>query len=332
MTTNERFEGLSDSDLLDATQRLATAARTSTAALVGALAELDVRRLYLGLGYSSLFAYCTERLHLTVGEAFNRIETARAVRRFPALLLHLTAGSLSLTAVRLLAPHLTVTTYDSVVTSAAFLGTRAVERLVAHLRPQPPVPSVVRRLPTPAVIKERTAHEAATAARPAQRPIVKPLSDAHYKVQVTFSTEAHGKLRRAQDMLRHQIPNGDPALVLERGLDALLEALMKQKAAQTDRPRATRPANGNSRHIPASVRRDVWKRDNGRCVFERNDGQRCSETGFIEYHHIVPFARGGAATVENIQLRCRAHNAYEAERDFGLFVSEDRPGVEARPA
>ena len=350
MTTIESFEQLSDTSLLTEAERLAAATRTSTADLVAALAVLDRRRLFLGLGYSSLFVYCTSRLHLTEGEAFNRIEAARAVRRFPTLLSHLSAGSLSLTAVRLLAPHLTTGNYDSVVKAAAFQGTRAVEKLVAHLRPQPPVPSVVRKLPTPAVAAEpvppglslvagmpAASQAQVTPAPPpapvSHRPVVKPLSAAHYKVQVTFSTDAHEKLRRAQSLLRHQIPNGDPALILERGLDALLERLMKQKAAQTDRPRrACRPSREHSRHIPAPVKREVWKRDGARCVFEGPDGRRCAEDDFLEFHHVVPYARGGKATTENLELRCRAHNAFEAERDFGLFVREDRPGYDARPA
>jgi len=31
----------------------------------------------------------------------------------------------------------------------------------------------------------------------------------------------------------------------------------------------------------------------------------------------VPFAAGGKATMGNIELRCRAHNAYEASVFFG---------------
>ena len=46
--------------------------------------------------------------------------------------------------------------------------------------------------------------------------------------------------------------------------------------------------------------------------------------GSIWCHHCVPFADGGAATVENIELRCRAHNAYEAELFFGVEVSRER--------
>jgi hypothetical protein len=44
---------------------------------------------------------------------------------------------------------------------------------------------------------------------------------------------------------------------------------------------------------------------------------RCGEQAFLEFHHVKPFAAGGAATDANIELRCRAHNAYEAALFFG---------------
>jgi hypothetical protein len=34
----------------------------------------------------------------------------------------------------------------------------------------------------------------------------------------------------------------------------------------------------------------------------------------------MPYARGGSTTVDNLELRCAAHNHYEAEQCFGLFV------------
>ena len=64
------------------------------------------------------------------------------------------------------------------------------------------------------------------------------------------------------------------------------------------------------------VKRAVWQRDGGRCAFSGTRG-RCVETGFLEFHHVVPFADGGETTSSNIELRCRAHNAYEAEQWFG---------------
>jgi 5-methylcytosine-specific restriction endonuclease McrA len=72
----------------------------------------------------------------------------------------------------------------------------------------------------------------------------------------------------------------------------------------------------NTRHIPAAVKREVWRRDQGRCAFISGT-RRCTETAFLEFHHVVPYADGGAATVRNIELRCRAHNQYEAVLLFG---------------
>ena len=67
--------------------------------------------------------------------------------------------------------------------------------------------------------------------------------------------------------------------------------------------------------------REVWRRDDGRCAFVGTDG-RCTERGFLEFHHVRPYAAGGAATVANIQLRCRAHNGYEASLFFGREAPE----------
>jgi len=53
-------------------------------------------------------------------------------------------------------------------------------------------------------------------------------------------------------------------------------------------------------------------------------GKRCDERGFLEYDHEIPVARGGKATVENIRLRCRAHNQFEAERAFGAEFMDDK--------
>lgn len=72
-----------------------------------------------------------------------------------------------------------------------------------------------------------------------------------------------------------------------------------------------------TRSIPAAVRRAVRERDGERCAFVAPDGRRCAATTRLEFHHVVPWARGGPATLANMELRCRAHNQYQAVRDFG---------------
>jgi len=125
-----------------------------------------------------------------------------------------------------------------------------------------------------------------------------------------------------QDLLRHVVPDGDLGLIIERALVVLLQDLERQKLAHTTRPRETTRVSSGSRHVPRAVRREVWRRDEGRCAFVGRAG-RCEERGFLELHHVIPFAENGPATVDNIELRCRAHNAYEASLHFAAPPEED---------
>jgi len=330
MTTNARdFEIVSDRDLLAMVHQFASDERRATARLIASLAELDARRLYLGQGCSSLFTYCTQVLHLSEHAAYLRIEAARAARTYPVLLEQLDTGEITLTAVSLLAPHLTPDNHQQLVEAARYKSKREVEQLVATVRPQPPVASAIRKLPQPVRQAMSDVTPAATIAAssasdegpvrtvPATKPaILKPLDAERYKVQFTVNRDTFERLQRVQDLMRHVCPDGDVAIVFERALTFLLEHLERTKLARVSQPRPATRAASRSRHIPADVRRAVWTRDGGQCAFVGECG-RCTERGLLEFHHVVPFADAGVATVENIQLRCRAHNQYESVQWFG---------------
>ncbi len=136
----------------------------------------------------------------------------------------------------------------------------------------------------------------------------------------TASAALHDKLRQAQDLLRHQIPDGDVADVIERALDILIKQRLATKCAQTNSPRHSQQvstkAEPSSRHIPNAIRRQVVERCGMRCTFKSATGRRCSETGLLEFHHIKPFALGGDHSAENLTLLCRSHNAYFCDQDF----------------
>ena len=137
-------------------------------------------------------------------------------------------------------------------------------------------------------------------------------------MQFTVSKETHDKLRRVQDLLCREVPDGDPAVIFDRALDLLLGEVERKKIAATAKPGRSRGTKEGSRDIPAHVRRAVWKRDEGRCAFVGRHG-RCKERRYLEWHHVLPHGHQGPATVENISLRCRAHNVYESELVFGPF-------------
>jgi 5-methylcytosine-specific restriction endonuclease McrA len=313
---------LSDRELLSQVELLAKREREAMVALIAHLAVLEERELYLGEGCSSLFTYCTQVLHLAEYAAINRMEAARAARRYPIILEMLADGSLTLATVRLLVPELTPANHRKLLEAARHQSKRNVEKLVARRRPLTPVPSIVRQLPTrtaslvfkPAPTTDATGDQAIPPAeavleiRPPARPVVVPLSPKRFKIQFTATEETHDLLRRAQDLLRHQIPSGDVGEVMAKALKVLVRELEKEKIAATDRPRNSPVTGARSRHIPAVVKRQVWKRTGCQCAFVAHNGRRCTEHGFLEFHHVGPYAEGGKATVDNIQLRCRAHN------------------------
>ena len=331
MTHDLTLQHLSDPALLAAITRAAADERHATAHLVALLSEVDARKLYLGQGCSSLFTYCTQVLHLSEHAAYGRIQAARAARQYPLVLERLMGGELTLTAIGLLRQHLTSENHRDVLDAARHRSKREVELLVASLSPQPPVPNTIRQLPRPAASAPPSplVDAPSPAAPPAapdpfrtttlprrSKPVVAPLAPDRYKLQVTLSGEAHARLRRVQDLMRHQVPDGDLGAIVERAIAALLDQLQRTKLAATPRPRALAGSHSVSRHVAAAVRREVWRRDEGRCAFVGERG-RCRETACLEFHHVKPFARGGATTAANLELRCRSHNAYEATLVFG---------------
>ena len=168
-----------------------------------------------------------------------------------------------------------------------------------------------------------------TAARPSGR--TEPLGAKRYGVHFTATEQLHDKLLEAQALLSHTQDGSDLAGVVERALDELLKTLRKRKYAETDAPRQskgqTSDGSPNNRlPIPAAVRRAVHERDGGRCSFVAEDGHRCDSTRLLEFHHIVPVGKGGATTLENVTLHCRAHNLFAAQIDFGLETMQQRVG------
>src|SRR3954464_13801149 len=346
------LQSASNRDLLSATRDLACRATAVEADLLLHLGELDHRRLYRDHACPSTFSFCLRELGFSEDAAYRRIVVARAARRFPALIDSLRSGKVHLAGLRLLVPHLTSENVSDLLAQSARKSKRAIEHLLARLFPKPAVPATFRKVPareseaaspTPCLPPEQTlgssppsaipihATAISTAQRtlasavpalPPERPhaLIAPLSEDTYKVQFTASRAMHDKFRRAQALLRHRIPDGDPSAVLEKALDVLIERVEKERFALVESPRppkAEDPTHPATRSIPAWIRRAVFKRDEGRCTFVDARGQQCRETGFLEYDHVRGFARHPVHRVEDIRLRCRAHNHHAADQMYG---------------
>jgi hypothetical protein len=306
--------------------------RASTAHLLAHVAEFDARKLYRPAAHPSMYSYCVGVLHFSEDAAYKRIQAARAARKFPALFEAVADGRLHLTALVLMAPRLTPENVTGLVAAASHKTKAALELLLAVRFPRqdlperiqalPPAPPVAQLVPEPVGVTSSAARQPASVEpqgavshqlvpEPVAQVLpakVTPLSPQRFAMQLTIGQGTYDKLRQAQALLGHQILSRDVAQVLDLALDSLIADLQKRKFAATRRPRERQRSSTSARHVPAKVKRAVWKRDRGQCTFSSDSGQRCPERTGLEFDHVDPVARGGQATVEGIRLRCRAHN------------------------
>jgi len=330
---------LSDAALMRELPRLAAAERTSTAALLAALAEADTRGAFASMGYPSMHAYRVRELKLAPDVADKRIQAARAVREFPALLAAVEDGRLTITTLLLLAPQAKVDSLDELIAAAAGRTKRDVTAILAHRiatsgaaaasalaadvtersakpDPDPVAPSNASEPGEATVPLSALVSGAGAAATPV--PVRFPL---HLAVTQAF----RDKLAYARDLLAHAVPAGDAAEVLERALDSVIEKIEKRRFGVGARSRPARRTRGtNERAIPLAVRREVFRRDGGLCTFVGENGHRCESSHRLQFDHIVPVARGGQTTASNLRLRCHTHNRVEAERAFGKAFMQAR--------
>ena len=230
---------------------------TATAVVLDHVAEFDARKLYRSAGYSSMFAYCVETLHRSEDAIYRRIQAARAANRFPTIFGMVADGRLHLSAVCMLAPHLTEETAGDLLAAATHKSKAQIEQMLAERFPRPDVPTLVQALtvaPMPAAAELAPGQVQAPFVPPRQedRARVKPLAPQRFAVQFTMGQSAHDKLTYVQELLGHQVPSGDLAQVFERALDALIPVLEKRKFAATATPRPSRPrSRTNERHVPS---------------------------------------------------------------------------------
>ncbi len=327
--------------------------RALTAELLAYLGEVGARGRHLKFGYSSLYDYCTKRFGMSEDVAKKRIRLARLARRHPALLGHVADGRIGLTALLMMSPVLFAAKPgegDALLAEASGKTNDEIARLLVARAPKPNTPTSIEALatndtapapaPTPAAPTlfseeigaarppvpsssreagqstgpESRAPHAAPSAAP--RTHFAPLAPARFEFRTTLDEQTVAELREAAELLSHVIPNGDLGLVLARLVRVGLQQTRKQRQAETDRPRASRTAERTA-GIPESVVRQVYARDKGVCTFRGEDGHVCGSRWQVEIDHVVPRAKGGESTLDNLRLLCRAYNQHEAERVFG---------------
>ena len=154
---------------------------------------------------------------------------------------------------------------------------------------------------------------------PPRRLEIEPLTATESRLHITVSRSFLRKLEDARLALSHSMPGADAEALLSAGLDLLLARDAKNKAL-VEKPRSAPAELAGSPylvHVPAAVRREVWKRDGGRCQWNLDSGGVCGSQLRAELDHIIPVALGGTSVIGNLRVLCASHNKWAAREKLG---------------
>ena len=144
---------------------------------------------------------------------------------------------------------------------------------------------------------------------------VEPLTANESRIHMTVSAQFLTKLEAARRGQGHVHPGATKEQVIEAALNLLLEKQASRRAEVKRPQKKPRPAKPD--HVTATVKREVWARDGGKCQWKLDSGGVCGSTTRLEIDHVVPRGKGGASTVSNCRILCKAHNLEAARQVYG---------------
>jgi 5-methylcytosine-specific restriction endonuclease McrA len=275
-----------------------------------ALSEFDRAGAFRKLGYANVFDYLLRELKLSRGAAHYRKVAARLVARFPEVAEPLRDGRLCLSSLVPLAKVMTEANRAEVLPRFFHCSKQEAMQVAVEIVPAAVIPRKtvvteirppVKSMTSPVHPGELSAPEpAAVPARDPARTVVEPLTSTMSRLHLTVSRVFVGKLRKARAGQSHVQHGAEDEQVLEAALDLLLAHQEKRRAS-----------------VPPKVKREVRRRDEGKCQWALDGGGVCGSTTRLEIDHVVPRGRGGASTVENCRVLCDVHNGEAARQVYG---------------
>src|SRR5262245_37966680 len=250
---------LSAHDLLTQLRQSLGSERTALADFLVALAELDRRRLYVELGWSSAWDFCCRALGLSETATHYRLAAARQIQKQPELVDQIRSGRLCITTLAKLSRVMTDENRAALVAEASGKPTRQVEQMVARLAPKPVPRDVIRRTDAPVSPQAQT----------------QVLTETHLRKHLTVDVEFETLLAQARDALSHAMPGASEVDILKEGLRRIVREAARRKGLTT-KPRTKPPIEpAETCDIPWAVKREAWQRDQGCCNWPPADVDMC---------------------------------------------------------
>jgi hypothetical protein len=276
---------LTDETLLTDTKNLVQKEKDLLVHILHHLGEIETRKLFSDLKFSSLFEYSVKHLGYSESQAQRRISSMRLMKQIPSLEKSVESGSLTLSNMAMAQTVFRQNGIKNIESKLKLLdqlknkSSREAEKIVAIQFPQ--------------TIRE----------------FVKPISEDRNQMQIVISDQLNEKLLKVKAL--HSNTFSDTA--------KLLEYLCDQELAKQDPPSAPQVnlRQSQSRYVAKSVKQFARQRDQGK-------SKNCGTNWSLQFDHIHPISMGGITSAENLRLLCRNCNQRAALEKLGFNYSSSR--------
>ena len=321
---------LSDKVLLWQMEYLSKHERVITVLVLRHLREIETRRLFIELGFSSMHIYCIKHLKYSEGQTQRRLSSARLMTELPEIEENIKAGDLNVTNL------------------AKFQSFAKSEKAVDHTLSRDEKLDLLKQIenkPTRQVEREliELSHQPALLAEKFHHTSVITTEDGvhqqYLKFEALLDEESEALLQEFKNLYAHELKDQANVSVLTFLLTKAVLDKKKQKglivkvntnALPPPTEKVNEELQGNEEvklvRIPlrsatmSSTVKLVWKRAQACCEqVLSSTGEKCGSKYALEIDHVVPIALGGSDDVSNLQLLCRAHNSRRAIKTFGVF-------------
>ncbi len=306
------FNTLSNANLVSCFENFVRSERKITAQVLGCIAEIDRRCLYIEKGFTSLFDYLVKDVGYSPGAAMRRIDAARLLRELPEVVEKFESGSLTLSQATQVQrasreyKKINKTTVSTEEKRELFLqiensSQKETEQIIATALALPVTP-----------MQKETIHR-----------------DHSVTLTITLTSEQMKVLEQAQNMISHAVPGKNWAETLT--YLAKKEVARRSTVRISKAPTAATVVNdkiefakddvtpllqpSERRALPMALRKSLLHAD-AVCVYTDKNGKQCASKNFLQIDHIKSWSRGGTHYIENLQVLCGTHNRlkYEKER------------------
>ena len=298
-----RLQSLSDEKLQTRLERLVRHERKIMAVVIEHIAEVMRRKLFLTLGYQSIYHYLTKKLSYSESCAYRRMQAAIALLQVPEIKPRLEEGSLNLTQVCLV--------QQTLRKEEKFQGAR--------------IP-VEKRWEIYTRIAGKTGRESekildaqVSVELPQQMTREKHRRDDSVELTLRVSKELFTKLQKVKGLYSHIDPGADWVRILELMTDDVIKKRDPLSKSRPEKPvtrsfaKTKKLSVRRRRPIPSAIKKYVRTRDEEKCQYVSLDGRKCESRHQPELDHIHPVHRGGGNEVENLRVLCRSHNYFRTQ-------------------